>query len=83
MKDIIILIAFIPLFAFGYHIMSKLDFFIAENEAKKCGEIKLSEPSSVIISGEVPLMEIDRRIADFRQKHPDFEIVLRDCSRNE
>ena len=83
MKDIIILTTFIQLYVFGYHLMKKLDSFIMENEAKKSGDIELVEPSSVIISGKTSLIEMDRQIAEFRQKHPDFEIVLRDCSGNE
>ncbi|MCR5281973.1 MAG: hypothetical protein K6E18_01255 [Lachnospiraceae bacterium] len=63
--------------------MKKLDFFMMEQALKKSEEIQLNEPFSVIISGETPLMEIDRQIARFRQQHPDFEIVLRDCNRNE
>lgn len=80
MKDILLLIAVISFFIYGYHIMNDLDRFIAENREKRYKKIEISGPSSVKISGDMPLIEIDKEIDKFRQTHSHFEIILREES---
>ena len=80
MKDILLLIAVISFFIIGYHIMNRIDFFIAENREKRYKETQIKNPSSVKIPGDMPLIEIDKEIDKFRQTHPNFEIILRDES---
>ena len=78
MQDVLLLIEVVPFFLFGFYIMKKVDAFIYENEKNKYEEIEVKEPSSIIISGDIPLIEIDQEIDEFRQKHQNFEIILKE-----
>ncbi len=80
MEDILLFIAVISFFIFGYYIMNRIDLFIAENRKRRYKETQIKGPSSVKISGDMPLIEIDKEIDKFRQTHPNFEIILRDES---
>ena len=62
--------------------MKKVDQFIYENEKRVNEEMKMREPSSVKISGDMSLIEIDREIDKFRQNHPNFEIILKEENNN-
>lgn len=57
--------------------MKRIDSFIIGNRKtrKKTDEIK--EPSEVILSGKMPLIEIDKEIDRFRKHHEDFAIILK------
>lgn len=76
--DIILIIAIIPFFLFGFYFVKKVDQFIYDNEKHYKDEIKLIEPTSVRLKGDMPLIEIDREIEKFRQKHPKFEVILKE-----
>lgn len=80
MKYFLVLIAVTSFFLFGYHIMKRIDLFVAENRERIYKETQIKGPSSVKISGDMPLIEIDKEIDKFRQTHPNFEIILRDGS---
>ncbi|MBU5428750.1 hypothetical protein KQI22_01550 [Kineothrix sp. MSJ-39] len=80
MTNIALLASVLPFFIFGFYIMKKVDQFISGNENRMREEIKMQEPSSVILSGDLPLMEIDKEIDIFRKKHPNFEIILKDMN---
>lgn len=80
MEDILLIVAVISFFIFGYYIMDKIDFFIAGNTERRYKETEIKGPSSVKISGDMPLIEIDKEIDKFRLSHPHFEIILRDES---
>ena len=60
--------------------MKKVDEFILENKKRMSEEIQMLEPSSVILPGDLPLMEIDKEIDMFRKKHPNFKIILKDVN---
>ncbi len=82
LENIVVIIAIIPVILFGFYIMKSVDKFLYENNRYRIKEVKIKEPSSVRLSGNLPLMEIDKEIFKFRQNHPDFEIILRaeECS---
>lgn len=52
----------------------KVDEFILENKKRMSEEIQMLEPSSVILPGDLPLMEIDKEIDMFRKRHPNFKL---------
>lgn len=58
----------------------KVDEFILENKKRMSEEIQMLEPSSVILPGDLPLMEIDKEIDMFRKQHPNFKIILKDVN---
>lgn len=60
--------------------MKKVDEFILENKKRMSVEIQMLEPSSVILPGDLPLMEIDKEIDMFRKQHPNFKIILKDVN---
>jgi len=78
MLNIILLIVIAILFLLGFHVMKKIDLFIFENEKRKSEELKINETSFRIISGSETDKEIEKQIEDFRMKHPNFEIILKD-----
>ena len=67
-------------FLFGFYVVKKVDEFILENKKRMSEEIQMLEPSSVILPGDLPLMEIDKEIDMFRKKHPNFKIILKDVN---
>lgn len=58
----------------------KVDEFILENKKRMSEEIQMLEPSSVILPGDLPLMEIDKEIDMFRKQHSNFKIILKDVN---
>lgn len=62
--------------------MKKVDQFIYKNEKRVNEEMKMRKTSSVKISGDMSLIEIDREIDKFRQNHPNFEIILKEENNN-
>ena len=80
MKDILLFVAVISFFILGYHVIKRLDGFFKENRKRTNSDIEKKGSSSVKISGDMPLIDIDNEIDKFRESHPDFEIILRDES---
>lgn len=78
LNDILLILVIIPFFLFGFYIVKKVDRFIYDNEKRLSEEIKLREPTSVKLRGDMPLIEIGKEIDKFRQKHPNLEIILKD-----
>lgn len=83
MEDFLLFIVLIPFFIFGYYLVKRVDVFVEtkEYDIEKMNDCR--EAKSVIISGDTPLVEIDQEIDRFRQKHEDFEIILRDGRKND
>ena len=80
MKNILLIASVLPFFLFGFYIVKKVDEFILENKKRMSEEIQMLEPSSVILPGDLPLMEIDKEIDMFRKQHPNFKIILKDVN---
>lgn len=80
MTNILLIASVLPFFLFGFYVVKKVDEFILENKKRMSEEIQMLEPSSVILPGDLPLMEIDKEIDMFRKKHPNFKIILKDVN---
>lgn len=80
MTNILLIASILPFFLFGFYIVKKVDEFILENKKRMSVEIQMLEPSSVILPGDLPLMEIDKEIDMFRKQHPNFKIILKDVN---
>lgn len=80
MTNILLIASVLPFFLFGFYIVKKVDEFILENKKRMSEEIQMLEPSSVILPGDLPLMEIDKEIDMFRKQHPNFKIILKDVN---
>ncbi|MCR4923048.1 MAG: hypothetical protein K5931_03475 [Lachnospiraceae bacterium] len=78
MVNITLFIVLISLFIFGFHIMKQVDLFIFENKTGLNKYRKKKEPSYLVLPGNLSLLEIDREIDEFRKKHRNFKIILRD-----
>ena len=78
MTNILLIASALPFFLFGFYIVKKVDEFILENKKRMSEEIEMLEPSSVILPGDLPLMEIDKEIDMFRKQHSKFKIILKD-----
>lgn len=80
MTNILLIASILPFFLFGFYIVKKVDEFILENKKRMSVEIQMLEPSSVILPGDLPLMEIDKEIDMFRKQHSNFKIILKDVN---
>ena len=80
MTNILLIASVLPFFLFGFYVVKKVDEFILENKKRMSEEIQMLEPSSVILAGDLPLLEIDKEIDMFRKKHPNFKIILKDVN---
>lgn len=80
MTNILLIASILPFFLFGFYIVKKEDEFILENKKRMSEEIQMLEPSSVILPGDLPLMEIDKEIDMFRKQHSNFKIILKDVN---
>ena len=80
MTNILLIASVLPFFLFGFYIVKKVDEFILKNKKRMSEEIQMLEPSSVILPGDLPLMEIDKEIDMFRKQHPNFKIILKDVN---
>ena len=80
MTNILLIASILPFFLFGFYIVKKVDEFILENKKRMSEEIQMLEPSSVILPGDLPLMEIDKEIDMFRKQHSNFKIILNDVN---
>ena len=80
MTNILLIASILPFFLFGFYIVKKVDEFILENKKRMSEEIQMLEPSSVILPGDLPLMEIDKEIDMFRKQHSNFKIILKDVN---
>lgn len=80
MTNILLIASVLPFFLFGFYIVKKVDEFILENKKRMSVEIQMLEPSSVILPGDLPLMEIDKEIDMFRKQHSNFKIILKDVN---
>lgn len=80
MTNILLIASVLPFFLFGFYIVKKVDEFILENKKRMREEIQMLEPSSVILPGDLPLMEIDKEIDMFRKQHSNFKIILKDVN---
>ena len=80
MTNILLIASILPFFLFGLYILKIVDEFIIENKKRIIVEIKMLYHSSVILPGDLPLMEIDKEIDMFRKQHPNFKIILKDVN---
>lgn len=80
MTNILLIASVLPFFLFGFYVVKKVDEFILENKKRMSEEIQMLEPSSVILPGDLPLMEIDKEIDMFRKQHSNFKIILKDVN---
>jgi len=80
LTNILLIASVLPFFLFGFYVVKKVDEFILENKKRMSEEIQMLEPSSVILPGDLPLMEIDKEIDMFRKQHSNFKIILKDVN---
>ncbi len=82
MENVLLIIAIVPVFIFGFWVMRRVDRFIYECDKLRSADRKQKEPSYVILSGDIPPTEVDREIEKFKLQHGDIEIILRGKSSN-
>ena len=77
-RDIVLLIAVLGIFVFGYFLMARLDKFLEENRKAIEKEEEKKEPSCVMLTEEMSDEEIATEVKRFRDKHVGARIVLYD-----
>lgn len=78
LRDIILLICVLGVFAFGYFLMARLDMFLYENRKYIDNEDKAEEPSCVILTENTSDKEIIEEVSKFREKHKNIRIAIYD-----
>ncbi len=77
-KDMILILTVLAVFAFGFYIMKCVDDFLEENYKNIASDIKTKEPSCVMLTDELPEDEIIKEIRNFKETHEYTEIYLCD-----
>lgn len=80
MKEILMIIAVLSVFVYGYFLMAKLDQFLEENHKAITKENEKREPTCVMLSKELSEDEIVEEVRRFRRKHESIRIMLYDSS---
>lgn len=83
MKEVILIIAILGAFVYGYFLMAKLDKFLDKNRKAIEREIEKKEPSCVMLTEEMSEEEIAEEVRHFRDKHKGTRVVLYDSSDTE
>ena len=79
-RDIVLIIAVLGVFVFGYFLMARLDRILDENRKAIEKENEKKEPSCVMLTGELTEEEITEEIRRFRSKHVSTQIMLYDSN---
>lgn len=80
MMEILLLAAILILFVYGYHIMGKLDRFLAGKHDSIEDTSEVVDPSCVMLTEDMPEERILDEIRLFRKKHKHTQIILFDDS---
>ncbi|MBP3411973.1 MAG: hypothetical protein J6K89_01805 [Oscillospiraceae bacterium] len=83
MRDIILILSVLGVFAYGYFLMVRLDRFLDENRKAIEKETEKTEPSYVMLTEEMSEEEMVEEVRRFRKKHESTRIVLYDSSDTE
>lgn len=78
MKEVLLVIILVALFGFGYFLMKKLDYFLAENRKAIEREHEKVEPSCIMLTDELTDEEIIDEIRRFRMKHENVKMLVYD-----
>ena len=79
-RDIILALAVLGVFVFGYFLMARLDKFLDENRKAIEKENEKKEPSCVMLTEELTYEEITEEIRRFRSKHEGTRIMIYDSN---
>ena len=78
--SIILILAMLGVFVFGFYLMGKLDKFLDENRKAIEKENESCEPSCVMLTDSLTDDEILEEIRRFRKCHEDINVLLYDSS---
>ena len=79
-RDIVLALAVLGVFVFGYFLMARLDKFLDENRKAIEKENEKKEPSCVMLTEELTDEEITEEIRRFRNKHEGTRIMIYDSN---
>lgn len=78
MKDILLIIAVLGVFVYGYFLMGRLDKFLDDNRKAIAKESEKREPSCIMLTESISDDEIIEEVKRFRSKHKGTKIMLYD-----
>ncbi len=81
MRDILLFLSVMGVFAFGYFLMVRLDKLLVENRKTIRKGSEKKEPSSVMLTEEMSDEEIVEEVRRFRGKHEGTNIVLMESTK--
>lgn len=76
LRNVILSLCVLCVFAFAYFLMTQLDKFLEENRKTMKKEDEKREPSCVMLTGEVSDEEIVEELRRFRNRHNETCIIL-------
>lgn len=78
MKDIVLIIVVLGVFAFGFYIMKRVDDFLDENYKNMHINAEKTEPTCVMLTDNMSEDKIIKEILAFKEKHDKVYIYLCD-----
>ncbi len=81
MKDILLLVAFLAVAAFGFFIIKRLDAFLEQNRKAIAKEERERKKPYVILCGEPSEDVVQKEIKKFRNGHSHTYIVVCDADK--
>lgn len=82
MKYVLLTVAVLAFFAFGYFLMDRIDRFLCENQRAIQNEESDSKSSQILLSSDLTDDEILKEIHGFKKNHSKTGILLYDKNMN-
>lgn len=78
MRDVILLLAVLIAFAFGYFLMAHLDKLLEENTKRIKNDVTNPQASYIMLSNDMSEEEMIEEIRKFREEHKKMQVLLCD-----
>lgn len=78
MKEALLIVAVLGVFAVVFFLMAKLDRFLAENRKAIEQESEKTEPSYIVLAGDLTEEELQKEIDRYREGHANIRILVYD-----
>ena len=76
MREVFLILAVFAIFLFGFYIIKRMGDFWEENYDSIQKEKEVQEPSSIMLTDEMPEEELIREIRTFSRKHENVRILV-------
>ena len=78
MKEALLIVAVLCVFAVVFFLLAKLDGFLAENRKAIEQESEKTGPSYIVLAGDLTEEELQKEIDRYRERHANIRILVYD-----